>query len=62
MSYDPRDDDYNATPIVRESCEHEDVSGGWCTNCGDAIQDWEPTDAEIFAHYGQTKIPGNLAA
>lgn len=41
----------------RTSCEHEDVAGGWCQNCGDAIEDWEPTDAEIFAHYGQTMEP-----
>jgi len=57
MSYDPRDDDYEATPIVREQCGHEDVAGGWCQNCGDAIEDWEPSDAQIFAQYGQTMEP-----
>jgi hypothetical protein len=55
MSYDPRDDDDQTTPMVREQCEHEDVHGGVCQNCGDVLEaDWEPTDAQIFAHYGQT--------
>jgi hypothetical protein len=62
MSYDPRDDDCEATPIVREQCEHEDVNNqGECENCGTQIPDWEPTDAQIFAWYGQTKEPGRAA-
>lgn len=61
MSYDPRDDDYDTpTPIERESCEHEDVQVNRdnetvCQNCGDNLGNFEPTDAQIFAHYGQTK-------
>jgi methionyl-tRNA synthetase len=58
MSYDPRDDEYNVTPMVREQCEHEDVDNqGVCQNCGDEIEDWEPSDAQIFAQYGQTMEP-----
>jgi hypothetical protein len=58
MSYDPRDDEYNVTPIVREQCEHEDVDNqGVCQNCGDEIEGWEPSDAQIFAQYGQTMEP-----
>ena len=55
MSYDPRDDEYGATPIVREQCEHEDVDNqGVCQNCADVIESWEPSDAQIFAQFGQT--------
>jgi hypothetical protein len=57
VSYDPRDDEYNVTPIVRE-CEHEAVDNqGVCENCGDEIPDWEPSDAQIFAQHGQTMEP-----
>lgn len=39
----------------RQQCEHEDVDNqGVCRNCGDEIEGWEPTDAQIFAQYGQT--------
>jgi hypothetical protein len=34
---------------------------GECENCGTQIPDWEPTDAQIFAWYGQTKEPGRAA-
>lgn len=58
MSYDPRDDDDNVTPLQRESCEHEAVDNqGVCENCGDEIEGWEPSDAQIFAQYGQTMEP-----
>lgn len=58
MSYDPRDDDCNVTPIERTSCEHEDADNqGVCQNCGDDIEGWEPTDAQIFAQHGQTMEP-----
>lgn len=55
MSYDPRDDDYETSPIIREQCEHEDTDNqGVCQNCGDDVEGWEPSDAMIFAQYGQT--------
>lgn len=37
-------------------CQHTEVySTGHCADCGEPIPDFEPTDAQIFAHYGQTK-------
>lgn len=42
----------------RISCEHEDVDNqGVCQNCNTEIEDWEPSDAQIFAQYGQTMEP-----
>jgi RNA polymerase-binding transcription factor DksA len=41
---------------LQEVCQHTEVySTGHCADCGEPIPDFEPTDAQIFAHYGQTK-------
>jgi len=37
-------------------CEHPDVdSQGVCLDCEQPVEGWEPNDAQIFAHYGQSK-------
>lgn len=44
-----------ATTIERTSCEHEDVDNqGTCQNCLEEVEGWEPSDAQIFASYGQS--------
>jgi hypothetical protein len=51
-----------AVATERTSCEHEDVDNqGVCANCGREVEGWEPTDAQIFAQYGQTMEPGVAA-
>jgi hypothetical protein len=46
----------------RTSCGHEDLDNqGVCANCGREVEGWEPTDAQIFAQYGQTMEPGVAA-
>lgn len=45
-----------------DDCEHAEVSNqGVCTDCGDEVEGWEPSDAQIFAQYGQTKVYGDAA-
>lgn len=47
----------NLTP-PEEACEHPDVDNqGVCMDCGEEIENWEPTDAQIFACYGETMEP-----
>lgn len=37
-------------------CEHPDISSqGVCLDCEQPVPNWEPNDAQIFAHFGQTK-------
>jgi len=39
-----------------EECEHDNPDNDYeCVDCGARIEGWEPTDSQIFAHYGQTK-------
>ena len=39
-----------------EPCGHTEVySNGYCADCEEPVPDFEPGDAAIFAHYGQTK-------
>lgn len=41
---------------LQDVCQHTEVySTGHCADCGDEVEGFEPTDAQIFAHYGQTK-------
>jgi len=38
------------------NCDHHDVDNqGVCLDCEQPVEGWEPTDAQIFAQYGQTK-------
>ena len=47
----------------QELCQHTEVySTGHCADCGEPVPDFEPTDAQIFARYGQTKTTGEAAA
>lgn len=40
------------------SRNHENPTNDWeCPECGELIEDWEPNDIQISAHYGQTKEP-----
>ena len=40
-----------------EHCEHAEVSAsGYCLNCDDAVEGWEPDDAQMLVQYG-TKEP-----
>lgn len=49
-------------PEDDEVCQHTEVySTGHCADCEEPVEGFEPTDAEIFAHYGQTKITGEAA-
>lgn len=37
-------------------CEHPAIDNqGVCQDCEQPVEGWEPNDAQIFAHYGQTK-------
>ena len=38
------------------NCDHHDVDNqAVCLDCEQPVEGWEPTDAQIFAQYGQTK-------
>lgn len=39
-----------------KSCGHTELyDTGYCADCGEPIPDFEPSDIQIFTHYGQTK-------
>lgn len=44
-------------PVAEEEpCGHTEVyATGHCADCGEPVPGFEPTDAQIFACYGQTK-------
>jgi hypothetical protein len=42
--------------LVKGTCGHTEVyATGHCADCGHEVEGFEPTDAQIFAHHGQTK-------
>lgn len=44
------------TDPTNDECQHDNPDNDYeCVDCGAAIEGWEPTDAQIFACYGQTK-------
>ena len=46
----------DATDPEQDVCQHTEMyATGHCADCGDEVEGFEPTDAEIFAHHGQTK-------
>lgn len=47
---------YERLEAAQEVCQHTEVyETGHCADCGYEVEGFEPTDAQIFAHYGQTK-------
>lgn len=44
------------TDPANDECQHTEVyATGHCADCGAEVEGFEPTDAQIFACYGQTK-------
>ncbi len=40
-----------------EHCEHAEVSGsGYCLNCAEAVEGWEPDDAQLLTQTGTRDV------